>query len=126
MPHSGGAEAYRTLERSGQPTAEILFDPEKNLEIGIAYLHRLKFRYFPAIRIQQSQQLVMASAYNTGPGNAAKAFSGNRDIDAAVKRINQLSGQQVQERLLRQLPYAETRRYLRRIIDRLAFYRGNS
>lgn len=124
VPHSGGAEAYKTLGRSGQPTPTILFDPDKNLEIGIAYINRLKFHYFPGIQSRHSQQMMIAAAYNTGPGNAARAFTGKRDIAAAIIRINQLSGLQTQERLLRQLPYAETRRYLAKIIERLAMYRA--
>ncbi|HKK50275.1 MAG TPA: transglycosylase, partial [Myxococcota bacterium] len=62
--------------------------------------------------------------YNTGHGNVFKAFTGRMRPKAAFARINRMSPTEVYEHLVRNLPYAETRRYLPKVVSRLSRYRG--
>ncbi|MCS7173403.1 MAG: lytic transglycosylase domain-containing protein [Armatimonadetes bacterium] len=77
-----------------------LLSPAVNLRLGARYL---------AEQLQRFKDLRLAlAAYNAGPG-AARAFAagGIRDPDEFVERI----------------PYAETRTYLRRVLQSYGIYR---
>jgi membrane-bound lytic murein transglycosylase C len=62
------------------------------------------------------------AAYNTGSGNVAKAFVGNTSTESAFKVINQLTPEQVYATLKKDLPYAETRRYIVKVITHRKTY----
>ena len=66
----------------------------------------------------------MIAAYNTGSGNVAKTFNkgGSRNISKAAKIINKLSPQEVYDHLVANLPYDETKNYLKRVIKRKKIY----
>jgi len=95
------------------PTKEYLFDPQNNIELGVAYLHILKNRYLKDIRHPLSKEYAVISAYNTGAGNVLRTF--DRDRAAAFKKINALTPNQLYNKLVKDLPYAETRRYLQKV-----------
>jgi len=62
------------------------------------------------------------AAYNTGAGNVAKTFIGNRNINKAAITINKLTPKQVYTKLMSNLPYNETKKYLKKVNDRVAAY----
>jgi membrane-bound lytic murein transglycosylase C len=66
----------------------------------------------------------MIAAYNTGSGNVAKTFNkdGSRNINRAAKIINELSPKEVYEHLLINLPYDETKDYVKRVVKRKGIY----
>lgn len=89
----------RGLDPSARP--DSLTDPDRNVRLGVAYLAG-RLRDF-------GHDVVMALvAYNAGPG-AARRFSAmrGRDVDEFVERI----------------PYAETRAYVRRVLESYGVYR---
>jgi membrane-bound lytic murein transglycosylase C len=61
-----------------------------------------------------SREYMTIAAYNTGPGNAMRVFS--RDRGTASARINSMSPMEVYHKLKADLPYAETRRYLDKVL----------
>lgn len=123
VPRSGGREAYSFVyQKDRLLTGNYLYQPEKNLELGTAYLCLLKSKYFGKIKNPVSQLYCAIAAYNTGPGNVSRAFSGNRNLQEASAKINVLSPQQVYNRLLRYLPYSETRSYLKKVSKRKSMY----
>jgi membrane-bound lytic murein transglycosylase C len=65
------------------------------------------------------------AAYNTGSGNVAKAF-GEKSVSSAVKKINSMSSEQVYQHLIKNLPYKETRNYLKKVNDRMKTYHAQS
>jgi membrane-bound lytic murein transglycosylase C len=91
-----------------------LYNPKINIETGTAYLKILESRYLRGIENPQSAIYAIIAAYNTGSGNVAKAF-GERSVRAAVKKINTMSSEQVYKHLLANLPYKETRNYLKKV-----------
>jgi membrane-bound lytic murein transglycosylase C len=115
VPTSGGREAHRRARGSdGIPTKEELFDANNNIEFGTAYLSVLLFKQLEMVGNPVSREYCVISAYNTGPGNVLRTF--NRNQTDAVNEINRLEPAAVYERLRANLPYAETRDYLQKVV----------
>lgn len=62
------------------------------------------------------------AAYNTGAGNVAKAFIGSYNINRASAKINKMTPEQVYKHLMKNLPYNETKKYLKKVTDRVSAY----
>jgi membrane-bound lytic murein transglycosylase C len=111
VPPSGGREAYKRVTGVDQtPTAEYLYDPEHSIELGAALLGELNTNDFKTINKQDSRDLCVIAAYNTGARNVTKTF--DKDPKAALVDINNLDSQALYERLRTGLPYPETRQYV--------------
>jgi len=116
VPTSGGRDAYRKVKGSDQiPSKEYLFDANNNIELGTAYLNVLAYNQLRAVQNEVSREYCVISAYNTGTGNVLKVFSGKRDEATAV--INRSGPATVYQKLRSDLPYQETRDYLKKVVD---------
>lgn len=114
IPATAGKDVYqRILKKPGMPSKKLLFTAKDNIDIGTAYLHLLEQQYLKRIDNAQSRHFAMISAYNGGAGNVYKTFSNNRDN--APNIINKLPAQQVYNKLTKQHPKAESRRYLHKV-----------
>lgn len=115
VPTSGGREAYRKAKgKDTVPSRDYLFDPENNVELGVAYLNVLSYNQMEQVENKVSREYCVISAYNTGPRNVFKAFSS--DSVAAINQINSLQPPAVYDRLRGSLPYQETREYLAKVV----------
>jgi membrane-bound lytic murein transglycosylase C len=111
VPTSGGKDAYKVVTGSNDvPPPEYLYDPEHNIELGSAYLGTLGSREFKSVSNQDSRDLCVIAAYNTGAGNVMLTF--NKQTKLALADINALDSQSLYERLRTGLPYEETRLYV--------------
>ena len=123
VPRSAGIDSYQYLYKKKRVlSSAYLYDSSKNITIGSAYLHVLYFRYLKKIKDPQSRLYCTIAAYNTGAGNVAKTFIGNTNINRASTTINKMSSQQVYNKLIKNLPYTETRKYLKKVNDRVSAY----
>lgn len=123
VPASGARDAYRFVyQQDRMVDAHYLYDPERNIRLGAAYLHLLDQRYFRSISHPQSRLWCAIAAYNTGPSNVARSLTGNAKLSTLGLTVNQLSPDQVFDRLRAQLPYAETRNYLLKVRNRLELH----
>ncbi|WP_162299741.1 transglycosylase SLT domain-containing protein [Marinospirillum perlucidum] len=101
-----------------------LYNPENNIEAGSVYLNILNSRYLREIENPESRLYAVIAAYNTGAGNVARTFTGRSTSPARAARIiNGMQPREVYSRLLAQLPYEETRNYLKHVAERTAAYR---
>lgn len=118
VPSSGGRDAYKRAKGTDTiPSKQYLFDAENNIELGVAYLSVLSFDELDAVNDPASREYCVISAYNTGAGNVLRTFSGSaKKRAAALAEINRLSAPAVYSTLRKQLPYAETRQYLQRVV----------
>jgi membrane-bound lytic murein transglycosylase C len=117
VPASAGKDASKLMTgKSRLLTSSELYDADFNLETGSAYLNLLQTRYLKGITNPTSRMYCVIAAYNTGSGNVAKAFVGSASIERAFTVINQLTPEQVYATLKKDLPYAETRRYIVKVI----------
>jgi membrane-bound lytic murein transglycosylase C len=123
VPESAGMDATKKLfGKERILSSSYLYDSEKNIEVGTTYLNILYYRYLAKVKNPQSRLYCVIAAYNTGAGNVAKAFTGNRRLSEALPLINQSTPEQVYEKLRADLPYEETQRYLVKVTARMKKY----
>ena len=123
VPRSAGIDSYQYLYKKKRVlSSSYLYSSNNNITIGSAYLHVLYYRYLKKIKDPQSRLYCAIAAYNTGAGNVAKAFIGNTNINKASKTINSMSSDKVYKTLMRKLPYNETKKYLKKVSNRVSAY----
>jgi len=123
VPSSGARDAYNYVYKKDKLLkGKYLYNPENNIELGCAYIRKIRYGYFKAIKDDVSAYYCTISAYNTGIGNVAKTFTGETKIKPAVAKINQRNSKQVYQYLLKNLPYDETKNYLVKVTDRIDLY----
>jgi len=125
VPRSGARDAY--LSAHGEDKLldpDYLYDPEKNVELGTELLKVLDKRYLKAVKDPFSRMYCAIAAYNTGAGNVARAFIDGTSMQRAAVEINAMTPDQVYAKLCRDLPYEETRNYVKRVRDRMTQYAG--
>ena len=123
VPTSAGKDITQFLH--GQQrllSPEYLFDPNRNIQAGSVYFHLLLNRYFKNVRNSQSRFYMAIAAYNTGPGNVARAMANTTSLKKASKAANQMSPAQVYQHLMTYLPATETKNYLTKVTEREAHY----
>ena len=57
---------------------EYLYVPSNNVELGCAYLAKIRHQYFKSITDDERAYICAIPAYNTGIGNVAKALTNTR------------------------------------------------
>ncbi len=123
VPKSGAREAYRHVHKKDKIVKpRYLYVPENNIELGCAYLAKMRDNEFKNIRDKDSQRYCLIASYNTGPGNLSRAITGYRNVSSAVDKINRMEKQDVYSKLKRDLPYEETRDYLEKVETRRENY----
>jgi membrane-bound lytic murein transglycosylase C len=124
VPTSGGRDAYRAVfGKDGIPTQTFLFDPKNNINLGCAYVDILLRRYFKDVTAPITRSYLAISAYNTGAGNVYRAYDPeNRSKSTAMARIATMTDEENYNYLVENLPYEETRNYLKKVVDRSKLY----
>jgi membrane-bound lytic murein transglycosylase C len=124
VPRSGARDAYLLVYKKDRMVSDTyLYNPERNIELGTAYLHILQDRYFRRVESPMNRMLCAIAGYNTGAGNVCKAFGAGASLTRAAPVINGMTPEQVYNQLRTQLPYEETRKYIVKVNDRLPLYR---
>ncbi len=124
VPKYAGRDAYKYIYKEDKLlTQDYLFTPDKNIEIGVAYLKILHDRYFKKITDAKCRELCMIAAYNTGAGNVSRAFTGNTNIYKAIPEINKLNYEQLYNHLKSKLPYKETQDYIVKVTTKREKYK---
>lgn len=123
VPSTAGRDATKKLYK--KPTllsAQYLYNPKKNIEVGAAYLHVLYYDYLKDIKNPESRLYYTLAAYNAGASSVARAFIGKASFTDAVDTINGMTPEQVLNRLVTKSPRKETRDYVKKILKRRAYY----
>ncbi|GAA3921344.1 murein transglycosylase domain-containing protein [Litoribacillus peritrichatus] len=127
VPRSAGQDASALIYgNSKMLSSHYLYTPNKNINVGTAYLHILDKRYLRKIKNPESRLYCTIAAYNTGAGNVARAFTGKTSVTKAASKINAMTPFQVYNHLLRNLPHNETKDYLKRVASRYEAYKKQS
>lgn len=123
VPTSGGRDAYRFVYKKDKVLPPSYFyQPERNIELGCAYLHHLQQHVFKTKADDRKGLYCAVSAYNTGAGNVSRVFTGKRRISDALPLIKKYKAEDLYNKLVKELPYEETRHYLRKVIGRIPLY----
>ncbi|WP_426709365.1 transglycosylase SLT domain-containing protein [Cetobacterium sp. SF1] len=127
VPTSAGkAITERLYGKARILSPEYLYNGSKNIEAGTNYINFLYYYYFDKVKDPVSRKYCTIAAYNTGAGNVAKAFTGKTKIRPAVEIINKMSSKEVYYKLLKSLPYDETKGYLKKVSTRDRYYKTKS
>lgn len=123
VPSSAGADCAQSLKKPfAKPTANYLYQPENNIEMGVHYLHLLRKRYYSNVENKDSQDLCVIASYNTGAGNVARALRGDTKISKAIPQINEMSYNELFRYFERKL-LPETQNYIRKVTERMNNFR---
>jgi len=123
VPKSGARDAFQYVYKKDElVTGDYLYIANNNIELGTALLTKLLTVDFRNVNDMSSRIYCAISAYNTGPGNVAKAFTGKRNVNHAVPLINAMTSAEVLAHLKTNLPYDETRLYVAKVSDRMGLY----
>jgi membrane-bound lytic murein transglycosylase C len=123
VPRSGARDAYRFVYGEDRILpADYLYVPGNNVELGCAYLGLLKNRYFRNVKDPRNALYCTIAAYNTGAGNLSRSLAGKSRIQPAVNRVNAMEPQELYTHLRENLPYPETRDYIKKVRERMRLY----
>ena len=123
VPKSGGRDAYRYVHNADViPSAEFLFDPDNNIQLGTGYLKLLMSTTFKKVEDSRCRTLCVIAAYNTGAGNVSRAINGTTNISKAIPTINTMSYDQLFEYLKSSLPHNETKDYIQKVTSKMEKY----
>jgi membrane-bound lytic murein transglycosylase C len=123
VPSTAGRDATRKLyKKPSLLSAQYLYNPRKNIEVGAAYLNVLYYDYLKDIKNPESRLYYTIAAYNAGASSVARAFIGKASFTDAVDTINRMTPEQVLERLVKKAPHKETRQYVEKVLKRRAYY----
>jgi len=112
IPHAAARDAYQVLY--GEPrivSADYLYNPENNVNLGTVYVTLLRDRYLGDVRDTVTREYLVICAYNWGIGN----------IKRLVSQPNGMSREAVAA-ILRSHTPQETRDYLDKILSRTTLY----
>lgn len=135
VPTSGARDAYRLLYNQDKVvTDRYLYNPDNNIKMGTAFLHKLYFSYLSGISNPESRTWATIASYNTGAGNVLRTFAGkyrrskfgNRSNwkKQALSIINSKTPEQVYRYMKGNLPHKETRHYIVNIKKRIGKYKS--
>lgn len=123
VPRTAGRDVYRVLNgQDAVPSAEYLFNPKQNVLFGSTYIDILMNRYMRGIEDPVVHEYLVICAYNTGAGNVARAYINSTNFNKARDTINGMSPSENYDYLLANLPWDETKNYLKKVTERRSQY----
>ena len=119
VPKSGARDAYLYVYKKDKfLDGDYLYKPGNNIELGCAYLAKIRHQYFKSIKDDERAYICVVPAYNTGIGNVAKALVNQAKLKPASQKVNSMSPDQLYNKLMKDLKYKEARDYLERVWTR--------
>ena len=123
VPTSGGRAAYLYVYKKDKVLPPSYFYvPEQNVELGCAYLNSLRTYWFKGVEDEQKATYCIVASYNTGAGNVSRAIRGDTKVKKAVPQIQEMTAEKLYAKLRKDLPYKETREYIKRVRERTELY----
>ena len=119
VPSSGARDAYQYVyDKDKFLGKRYLYNSDNNIELGCAYLAKIRYNYFKRIKDDEKAYMCSVAAYNTGIGNVAKALTGKGIINPATDEANSMSSGKLYKTLRKDLKHKEARDYLERVWTR--------
>ena len=119
VPKSGARDAYLYVYKKDKfIDGDYLYQPGNNIELGCAYLSKIRHKYFKSIKDDERAYICAVPAYNTGIGNVAKALVNQAKLKPASQKANSMSPDQLYKKLHKDLKHQEARDYLERVWSR--------
>ncbi len=116
VPTTGGRDAWKLVYGTpGTPSSDLLYTPERNVELGCAYIRILLDRHFSFLESLEARYLAAIAGYNAGPGRTRRALGKEIPPGASPERVRSA---------LRSAAPEETRQYIDRVCERRRIWRG--
>ena len=126
VPSSGARDAYKYVyDKDKFLGKRYLYNSDNNIELGCAYLAKIRYNYFKSIKDDEKAYMCSVAAYNTGIGNVAKALTGKGIINPATDEANSMSSEKLYKTLRKDLKHKEARDYLERVWSKKDKYSDN-
>jgi membrane-bound lytic murein transglycosylase C len=125
VPKYAGLTMNNALfKKNQQPSSHELFNPDINIHMGIGYLRWLADNKWADVKNIQNQTFCLICSYNGGPGTIYKAMTGKmKNIGDKWKPmfddLNKMNSQKLFDKLRRDVPYEETRNYIKKVHERM-------
>ena len=124
VPKSGARDAYNFVYKKDKYlNKKYLYKPKNNIELGCAYLAKIRYGCFKSIKDSENAYLCTIAAYNTGAGNVAKALTNTTKLKPTAHVANKMSSKKLYDTLIKDLKYEETQNYLRKVWSRKDKYK---
>jgi membrane-bound lytic murein transglycosylase C len=106
------------------PSPQQLFNPKINMEMGIGYLRWLADYKWENIKNEDNLYYCLICSYNGGPGTIYKAMTGKmknisqEEWDDMIDKLNNEDNKVIFSILEKEVPWKETREYLKKVVNR--------
>ncbi len=119
MPRRGARDAYNFVYKQDRIVDwKYLYEPDKNIELGAAYLCLLRKRHFSGITDDLKNIYLTVCGYNWGPTAVMKNIVGGNNI-------NNMDADRLFAFLLKKAP-KETSDYLEKVVGQMKMYAGHN
>uniref|UniRef100_A0A1A9Z104 HhH-GPD domain-containing protein n=1 Tax=Glossina pallidipes TaxID=7398 RepID=A0A1A9Z104_GLOPL len=122
VQNTAGKDVFKMQGKLGSPSKKILLNPEKNIDIGAAYLSLLRDTYLSAIINPISKKYAVIASYHGGVTAMLEVFSRNQI--QAFQIINHLHPDDVYQLICKRHASLESRRYLFKVYHLEKAYHG--
>lgn len=126
--YAGKTMNYVLYKNKSKPNSSQLYDPKVNLNMGIGYLRWLADNKWEKIKNRDNQSYCIICSYNGGPGSIYKAMTGKMrrigqaEWDRMIDDLNTMETDELYKKLRKDIPWAETRNYIKLVCDRMEKY----
>jgi membrane-bound lytic murein transglycosylase C len=115
------------FKKNKKPNSRQLFNSEINLEMGIGYMRWLADNKWSKVTNKTNRQYCIICSYNGGPGTIYKAMTGKmKNIgdkwEPMFEDLDKMNSQKLYRKLCRDVPYEETRNYIRLVTEKMNKY----
>jgi len=125
VPKYAGLTMNNVLYKNNRkPTSGELFDPHKNLKMGISYMRWLADNKWEKVKGKTNLYYCIICSYNGGPGTIYKAMTGKmkkigqEKWDQMFVDLNTMESSELYKLLRKKVPWEETRKYLKLVMER--------
>ena len=126
--YAGQTMNYALFKKRGKPSSKQLYDPRTNMEMGIGYIRWLANNKWPKVKNKTNQYWAIICSYNGGPGSVYKAMTGKmnkisqKKWDKMMDDLNTMDSDKLYKKLHKDIPWEETRKYIKIVKDRMDKY----
>ena len=126
VPKYAGLTMNNVLyKKNSKPTSDDLFNPEKNLEMGIGYIRWLADNKWKEVTNTTNQYYCIICSYNGGVGSVYKAMMGKMrgikqaEMDEMRRKLSTMNSDKLYQKLRKDIPWEETRKYIKLVKERI-------
>lgn len=129
--YAGATMNYVLYGKRGKPGSSFLYKPQNNLAMGIGYMRWLADNKWSEVKNKVNQNYCIVCSYNGGPGSVYKAMTGKmkhiseQEWNNMIEELNTMDNNRLYRKLRKDIPWAETRKYIKLVNDRINKYYKN-